>query len=671
MNLKIFISDIETYKEFFLVGVYIPERDEYIEFEVSRWVNTLDKLVRFIQDNPEHYWVMYNGLRFDSQVLEWIIRNYEKWIDDTNLEIALKIHNYANNIIEDMNYGGFPPYKEEYISFRQLDLMAIWHFNNENRRTSLKSLQFAMRLENIEETPVDFRKDDLTTYDRQSIRHYCKNDIISTYELWKLTIGNTEHKLYKGENKIEDRITMMDQFNLNCLNFDDVKIGAEWNKIDYMTLTGREEKSLKPEKIVHFYGKRFRQFFPKWVSFQTPELKQFIKRFGETFILNKKQEFRYKFNKELTATIAKGGIHSNEKGRFLKPDDDEEYWQIDIGSQYPNAIRKYKVEPPHLPGWNGLIVNKIDRRLSFKAKYKETKDPKFNSLQKMGKLSLNGGSYGRLNTKGDWQEYPFGMLQVTVGGQLEIMMVVEDLILKGFRVVSLNTDGFDCIIKKSRFKEFSEILTKWEEVIGNNELGQFEYTKFEWIAQTSVNHYLAKKIGEYVNGTFKPCEPELKQKGEFEKDKELHKNHSMRIIPIALEKYYMDGIPVEETIRNHKDIYDFCIAKKATRDFHYIGVRDKEINQYQKLIRYYVSLSGEKLYKVKNEGSDSNAPDISQVEAGEWFCTVCNYLPKDYSLNNINYSYYIEKAESTIRRIKTAGRDKKAPIVISNQINLF
>lgn len=97
------------------------------------------------------------------------------------------------------------------------------------------------------------------------------------------------------------------------------------------------------------------------------------------------------------------------------------------------------MEPTHLPGWNKLIVSKIDRRLNYKKMAKETGNPKYNSMQKMGKLALNGGSYGRLNTKGDWQEYPYGMLQVTIGGQMEILMVVEDLILKGFNVVSLNT----------------------------------------------------------------------------------------------------------------------------------------------------------------------------------------------------------------------------------------
>lgn len=34
---------------------------------------------------------------------------------------------------------------------------------------------------------------------------------------------------------------------------------------------------------------------------------------------------------DLIATIAKGGIHSNEKGRFIQPKENEIYYQCDIG----------------------------------------------------------------------------------------------------------------------------------------------------------------------------------------------------------------------------------------------------------------------------------------------------------------------------------------------------
>lgn len=659
MNIKPLIHDCETLKEMFDIGIYIPEEGKWYEFGVNKWENTLDSFIKFIETHKEYHFVGFNSLSFDSQVIEYIIRNHEKWHDLPNMEIVNRIYQKAQDTIDNSNYGIFPEYKEEWLTLKQIDLFTIWHFNNENRRTSLKALEFAMDMENIEEMPISHYQENLTQEDIQLVKDYRRNDVWATYQFYLITIGQTDLKLYKGENKIEDRLTMKEEFGLDCLNWDDVKIGAEWNKLDYVKLTGRNERDLKPKQIIHFYGKKFKQFFPKTVSFQTKELKEFVRELGEAYVTAKKQTFKYKFNNELTATITKGGIHSCETGRFIKPEEDEIYYQIDIGSQYPNAIRKYKVEPKHLPGWNNLIVSKVDRRLSHKKRYIETKEKKYNSLQKMGKLALNGGSYGRLNTQGDWQEYPYGMLQVTIGGQLEILMVTEALLLKGFKIISLNTDGFDIIIKKDRESEFRDILTEYEKIIGNDVLGNFEYTEFKWIAQTSVNDYIALK----TNG-------ECKQKGDFEVDKELNKNKSARIVPIALEEYYKNNIPIEQTIKNHKNIYDFCIRQKSSKDFHYKGLSKKGTNIYKKLIRYYVAIEGEKILKIKNPECQTNAAPVSQVEAGEWLCEVKNYLPKNYPTTNVDFSYYILACNEIINKIKLHGRKaiKAAP---PNQMTLF
>ena len=51
-------------------------------------------------------------------------------------------------------------------------------------------------------------------------------------------------------------------------------------------------------------------------------------------------------------------------------------------------------------------------------------------------------------------------------------------------------------------------------------------------------------------------------------------------------------------------------------------------------------------------------------------CTVCNYLPKHYSTDNVNYSYYIEKAENIISKIQLGGKFRKI-VVIPNQISMF
>jgi hypothetical protein len=195
-------------------------------------------------------------------------------------------------------------------------------------------------------------------------------------------------------------------------------------------------------------------------------------------------------------------------------------------------------------------------------------------------------------------------------------------------------------------------INKWWMDLTSYELERTDYQK---IIFSTVNDYLAIKT-----------DGEIKKKGDFLTDFELHKNKSARIVPIALEQYFVSGVPIEHTISNHNNIFDFCMRQKASKDFHYEGWNRArgEKTMYNKLIRYYVSNTGEKLLKVKNENSESNAANVMQVEAGEWVCTVCNYLPKDTEVSTagINYDYYIERANKIVYKIKSGGKTRKVEI---------
>lgn len=389
------IYDLETPKKCFLASFYVIEEGKWYDFLINAYQNDILQLIDFLSLRKDKLFVGYNSLKFDGQVIEYIWRNYRNWMNLSNLEISLLISDFASGEIEKSNYGLFNTFREIDFSFNQIDLPSIWHFFNDNKRVSLKQLEYEMRAENIEnlefDLDQDFTRDEI--YGEDGVISYCHNDVTYTLKHFMFTIGNTEHKLYKGKDKIKDRLIIMEEVGIPCMNYDDVKIGAEWNKKDYMYLSGRDEKDLKPKKVNYFFGKKYKQFFPNTVSFQTEGIKKFIKRVGETYVLNEKQEFHYRFNDSLNICIGKGGIHSNEKFRLIKPEEDEIYLQCDIGSQYPNAMRKFGIYPKHLGmEWNKMLIGKIERRLKYKALYKETKEPKYNSLQEMGKLSLNGGA---------------------------------------------------------------------------------------------------------------------------------------------------------------------------------------------------------------------------------------------------------------------------------------
>ena len=63
------IWDIETLQECFIVVCMKPEQTPK-SFVVSRWKNQLDSFVKYTEENKDVYWVGYNNLRFDAQVVE-------------------------------------------------------------------------------------------------------------------------------------------------------------------------------------------------------------------------------------------------------------------------------------------------------------------------------------------------------------------------------------------------------------------------------------------------------------------------------------------------------------------------------------------------------------------------------------------------------------------------
>jgi hypothetical protein len=242
----------------------------------------------------------------------------------------------------------------------------------------------------------------------------------------------------------------------------------------------------------------------------------------------------------------------------------------------------------------------------------------------------------------------------TITGEFSLLMLIEEYELAGINVISANTDGVTIRIKKSLIDKMYEINTWWEQLT-RYELERTDYAK---IIFSTVNDYIAVK----TNG-------EVKKKGDFLTDFELHKNKSARVVPIALEQYFINNVPVCDTINKHSNIYDFAMRQRANRDFHFEGRSEGKTRVYNKLIRFYVSNTGEKLLKVKKEDSASGAASVSQVEAGEWVMTVCNHLTANHPLDNINHSYYIERAERIINKINYRG--KKAPVIIANQLSLF
>jgi len=645
--------DIETMQELFCVVCMVPGKTGK-SFQVSKWKNQLDAFVRYTEAHSNDYWVGYNNLRFDSQVIEWILRNYDNWHELTNLEICAKIAQKANDVIHDANYDVFPEYREHELSLKQLDLFKIHHYDNKNRMVSLKRLEFEMDLENIEEMPIHHTKTNLTKEEVSLSIDYCFNDVDATYEFYKITLGETNHPLYKGNNQIELRQDIEEEFGIPCLNYSDSKIGDEMIKKYYCQEKGINYREL-PKKGYFRKSIDVRNCIARYVAFETPQLKEFLTKIKK-MQLGLQDDFKEHIDFYGNVySFMKGGLHTENSPKIFEADEDYEIIDWDVSSYYPAIIINNGKFPAHL-GKEFLRGYKqmFDKRLELKPLAK--KDKKIKGIVGALKLAVNS-VYGKSSDMQNWIYDRQLTMFTTITGELSLMMLIEQYELNDIHVISANTDGVTIKIKKELIPLMYDINKKWMDLT-QYELERTDYSK---IIFSTVNDYLAIM----TNG-------EIKKKGDFLTDFELHKNKSARIVPIALERYFVDGTPVEHTIRSHNDLYDFCLRQKASRSFHYEGTNRAtgETTVYNKLIRYYVSNDGDKIFKIKNAECQTRAAAVSQIEAGEWVCKVCNYLPKRSKTDNVNYDYYIEKANRIVTKINNEGRRIKT-VYIPNQLNLF
>jgi hypothetical protein len=263
-----------------------------------------------------------------------------------------------------------------------------------------------------------------------------------------------------------------------------------------------------------------------------------------------------------------------------------------------------------------------------------------------------------MNDKYSFLYDPESLLKITLNGQLLLSMLMEDIYLNfPIKFLQANTDGFTFICSKKDIDDIKKIVNTWEKLTNL----EMEYAIYKQMIIRDVNNYQS----EHENG-------EVKSKGCFEIDRAWHKNHSMLIVPKALKEYYINGIPIEDTINNCTDIFDFCkryksIGKSRLVSRTYSGTKVNE-ESLSKNVRYYVSNDGVDLVKIMPRGKKENKlakyrdkhpnqldifqfvddviinKDKEEFIEADYKCTVFNKYNKcnmgDY---NININYY--KAE--------------------------
>ena len=108
----------------------------------------------------------------------------------------------------------------------------------------------------------------------------------------------------------------------------------------------------------------------------------------------------------------------------------------------------------------------------------------------------------------------------------------------------------------------------------------------------------------------------------------------------------LDGVDIENFIRNHDNKYDFMMRTKVPRSSRLVLIdNDGNEAQQQNICRYYASVNGGKLVKIMPPLTPEAEPRRIGIDT-EWMLRTCNNMI-DFA-DDIDYDYYVEAAKKLL-----------------------
>lgn len=641
-DLGIYVYDIETIASIFTYSAVNVHTNKVVQFVIHSDRNQLCELVEHIQQCKGM--IGFNNVAFDYPVIHFILNKYEEWLEEDTAPtgVITEIYGEAQRVIEASNRknGGFGATIRHWdVKVPQMDLFRIWHYNNQARSTSLKALEVSMNYPKVMDMPISHTKLDVRIKDIPLILEYNLNDVLATFRFFEETVKN---------DKIALRRSIINKYTLPCINWNNGKIGEELILKLYCDKTGKnpyEVKKLRSE-YTHILLK---DCIPEGVKLFTKPFLSVLEAFKQKIVKPeemKDEKSKSKGKNKVSSIIYNGckidyglgGVHGCTASGLYTSDHHYIIKSLDVASLYPWLPIIYQFYISHL-GPEFLDVYKdniVQVRLDEKKKPKHEQDKAIVD----GFKEAANIPYGKSNDKNSFLYDPLYTLKTTVAGQLVTSMLCERLgAIPDCQVLMYNTDGMEVRIPRKHEDTYNQICSDWQAETGL----VLEFVDYErmWIAD--VNNYGAMTTTGKV-----------KNKGRFEVDKKIgnepayHKDNSFRVVPLAIQEYFVEGIPIDTTVRGHNNIYDFCGRQKFKGDdFGMTTSMDKNMvitnDKQQKVTRYYIGNKGAMFTKVYADGSRE------QIHKGYQVKIFNNYVEKNNFYDyDVNYGFYIREAMKDI-----------------------
>jgi len=585
-NKEILVFDIESYPNYFLLAFKSISTGKMIFFELTD-LNVLDvKRVAWIMANFTT--VGFNSNSYDLPLVSIALTG----------ATAASLFLATTSII---SHGERPSdvlsaYSADSVQCDHIDLIEVAPLS-----ASLKI--YGGRLHALTMADLPFKIGSVLTANHMAImKWYCVNDLTTTEILY-----------LEVEGEIGLRKELGVKYGMDLRSKSDAQIAESVIGDSIRKLTG-----FKVSRPPSLEGQIFKYQIPEFVKFKTQPLREMLDHVASCGFKIKANGYidtpQYLLDKVVVIgttlyNLGMGGLHSMEKRRCSVKSNKHYVVDMDVASYYPAIILRCGLYPQQL-GMEFLTVYKdiVDRRLAAKASGdKLTADTL--------KITING-SFGKLGSAYSILYSPHLLIQVTLTGQLCLLMLIEELESNGIKVVSANTDGIVCEVAYDQQDLVHRIRSEWE----SNTTFVMESTFYERLHSRDVNNYMALTT-----------DGKIKAKGAYAKPN-LRTNPSNEICVEAIEAMFKDGTPVDITIKACKDIRKFVTVRKVKGG----GWKDGEF--LGKAVRWYYSRLEEGVIIYADSGNK-----VPNSNGAKPLMVLPETLPTD-----IDYDWYVREANKML-----------------------
>ena len=599
--MKWYTYDAEVFKHDFIVGFKDKETGEYYHFH-----NNNEGLRDFVTEDA--IYCGFNTKGYDQFIIKAIVAGFSP-------EEVKQVNDW---IISGNQGWQCPLLNDIYFRFNNVDIM-----DDMQMGLSLKAIEGHLGLD-IEETEVDFNLDRPLTQDElaQTGKYNCA-DLDATERVTDIRKDYLNNKIYLGGMKgiSPTKALAMTNAKLCAVYLDAYRKGERDDEREYKYPENLRREYI-PQEVFDFFDRLYDESIPDDELFKS-KLNIFVG--------------------DCPVTLGFGGIHGAIPFHREEEKDGRLIRNYDVASYYPHLMVYYGYTSRNIPDPE-IYANMLNERMKAK---KSGDIATANAL----KLVANTTYGAMLNKYNDLYDPLMGR-SVCITGQLFLLELSQHLIKEcsTLRIVQLNTDGIMVSFDESEYDKVLEITKEWEQ----RTRFELEEDKIKRIVQKDVNNYVEipykgkpKIKGGYLVRGIAPA-------GAF------NINNNMTIVAKAIVEYFVNDVPVEETINKCNDIFEFQIIAKAgakyKEAYHLV---DGEKIPVQKVNRIYATNdeSYGKIYKIKAE-NDS----IAKIESLPEHCIIDN--DNQLTIDKVDRTFYIELAKKRINdylgiKPEKKGRKKK------------